>query len=302
MSFSILPLEIKIKIFGMLGIGSRYNASLVWKEMTHETLRLVPTEGRFNKRLKYLIRNDKIYDLDDLETAGVLASIGHLDSEDMIYVDEIDLRCSPINIVNCLLKSINGVLVFNRVTGLSVQMLENINCWKMNLFDLELSSSVPEEASAVAQYINVSEKVSLSNVSGDKKVLFDMLTCDSLQILETSPMDSRETMSLTEMFKIHFEIFLDDEKNDTLDYRQLANYDGKGRCEITILWYYEEDMKDYLESWADSVGWTAITEEDDFGGEHVLKLTRSDQTDFFENTLIFDPMMLQTFANMGINI
>ena len=70
MSFSILPLEIKIKIFGLLGIGSRYNASLVWKEMTHETLRLVPTEGRLNKRLKYLIRNDKIYDLDDLETAG----------------------------------------------------------------------------------------------------------------------------------------------------------------------------------------------------------------------------------------
>ena len=69
MTFSILPEEIKIKIFNMLGIGSRYNASLVWEEMTTETWKSIPTEGLISRLTQ---QNETICNLDDFEAAGVL--------------------------------------------------------------------------------------------------------------------------------------------------------------------------------------------------------------------------------------
>ena len=225
-----------------------------------------------------------------------LASIGHLDSEDMIYIEEIDLTCSPINIVNCLAKRIQGMLLFKKVSGLCFEVLENINCWKLDLFDLELSTSDPEEPSSIVQHINVSEMVYMSKISGDKKGLLDRITCDSLELYQTS-LDIRETMSLTEMFKNrvrYFKIAIDDDAS--LDYQQITNYDGKGRCENIILDYlYEKDIKDYLESWAGSVGWT-VMEEDELGfGETSLILLRSNLTDWQ-----IDPMILEELRNIGI--
>ena len=34
--FFQLPIELKVKIFGMLNISSRYNAGMVWKEIMEE--------------------------------------------------------------------------------------------------------------------------------------------------------------------------------------------------------------------------------------------------------------------------
>ena len=54
--FFQLPLEIKEKIFRMLNISSRYNASLVWKEMMEDRvdIRLFKSEQRKTKQLHYL--------------------------------------------------------------------------------------------------------------------------------------------------------------------------------------------------------------------------------------------------------
>ena len=78
--------------------------------------------------------------------------------------------------------------------------------------------------------------------------------------------------------------------------KQLTNYDGKGRCENIILAYlYQKDIKDDLESWADSVGWT-VREEDELGfGETSLILTRPNLTDWE-----IDPMILEELRNIGI--
>ena len=51
MSFSILPDEIKIKIFNMLSLIERYNASLVWEEMVYETWRSLPSTEDFIRKV-----------------------------------------------------------------------------------------------------------------------------------------------------------------------------------------------------------------------------------------------------------
>ena len=51
MSFSILPEEIKVKIFNMLSLWDRYNASIVWEEMAYETWRKIPSHEDLINRL-----------------------------------------------------------------------------------------------------------------------------------------------------------------------------------------------------------------------------------------------------------
>lgn len=51
MSFTLLPFEIKIKIFNTLSLWDRYNASLVWEEMSYETWRSIPTIEEFISKL-----------------------------------------------------------------------------------------------------------------------------------------------------------------------------------------------------------------------------------------------------------
>ena len=74
MSFSVLPTEIKLKIFKMLDIGSRYIARLVWEEMTDETLKSIPSDPMLGGKLKKKVTEH------NLETAGVLTPEGRLDS------------------------------------------------------------------------------------------------------------------------------------------------------------------------------------------------------------------------------
>ena len=76
MSFSKLPKEIKVYIFNMLSISNRYNASLVWKEMTFETWRFIPTVEELTRKLtvgQNMLSTRKMYiqNVDDLETVSL---------------------------------------------------------------------------------------------------------------------------------------------------------------------------------------------------------------------------------------
>ena len=122
MNFSMLPLEIKIKIFRMLSIGSRYNASLVWEEMTAETWKSIPAVDQLITNLgldDHQADNEwhRITNLDDLETAGVLASAGHLNLFKKFFIYDIDVSNIPVNIVNNLMKNGRGFLWLYKVRG-----------------------------------------------------------------------------------------------------------------------------------------------------------------------------------------
>ena len=88
MNFSDLPDVPRRKIFKymkMLSIGNRYNASLVWQEMVHDTQRSIPPVAEFVK--PSLENNGLILIVESyVETAGVLASSGHLDLLDQLYI------------------------------------------------------------------------------------------------------------------------------------------------------------------------------------------------------------------------
>ena len=90
MNFSDLPDVPRRKIFKymkMLSIGNRYNASLVWQEMVDDIQRSIPPVEEFVK--PFLHGNDVILNVDsleDVETAGVLASTGHLGSLVMLNI------------------------------------------------------------------------------------------------------------------------------------------------------------------------------------------------------------------------
>ena len=161
MSFSMLPKEIKVHIFNMLSISNRYNASLVWKEMTYETWRSIPTV----EELKRKITNEEgkmyvIQSLDDLETAGILASAGNLESLNKLDIQFIDVTNVPINIFNSLAKVVKYLLYLKGVTGLNLSMLKNLN------FDKLWINNMPVPAH-LNQDISVNGEVRLANVSGD---------------------------------------------------------------------------------------------------------------------------------------
>ena len=138
MSFSLLPEEIKIIIFNLLDLGSRYNASLVWEEMATETLKSVPTS------LCHLKRNYGIIDnIHDLEIAGVLTSAG-LDALETLHLYKIDVTNVPINIVNNLAKKARYELRLEKVNGFCFPMLDNIKAQELYLKNMFIPKQVPQ--------------------------------------------------------------------------------------------------------------------------------------------------------------
>ena len=167
MSFSMLPKEIKVHIFNMLSISNRYNASLVWKEMTFETWRFIPTIEELTRKLtvgQNMLSTRKMYiqNVDDLETAGVLASAGNLEplEDSDVYIEFIDVTNVPINIFNSLAKVVNHFLYLNEVTGLNLSMLKNLNFDKMWINNMPVPAYLNQD-------ISVNGEVRLANVSGD---------------------------------------------------------------------------------------------------------------------------------------
>jgi len=255
MSFSKLPKEVKVHIFNMLSISNRYNASLVWKEMTYETWRFIPTVEELERKLtvdqttiltpRMLIRN-----LDDLETAGVLASAGNLAplADLHLLIRFIDVTNVPINIVNSIAKVATSFLVLKKVTGLNLPMLKNLNCEELWLQDLPAPVHLNQD-------IIVNGNITLHTVSGDISEFLDNITCEDLQFHDMK-LNNCDVWSLTKMLnrRVRNLTFY----GELLDPSIIANYDGQGHCQ-SMLFQDNPDIiskvKEYLSPWAYSKGW-----------------------------------------------
>ena len=165
MSFSGLPFEMKVKIFKYMKIGSCYNASLVWEEMKEETLKLIRSrlELKDYSNIVFPRRDGKmvIETVDDLEMAGVLASLGEINSLGLeCIIDGIDMSTAPINIVNSLLKVLKKVKLIN-ITGFCASMLEDVKCEKLELNMVEASTPMNQDFN-----LNI-RSLTLNEISGD---------------------------------------------------------------------------------------------------------------------------------------
>jgi len=264
MSFSKLPLEVKVKIFSLLSIGERYNASLVWKEMSDETWKLIPSAEDLIKKLSDRYLWLEIKTLQDLGFAGVLASAGHLDSVKKLYFENIDLTIVPINIIGNLAKTATRVLFLNGVKGFNFSILANIKSKMLGLKDMTL----PEN---ISQDISVESEITLGNVSGNVIGFFERIKCYELLIKEMS-LNKEESLSLAGILdsKVRELQIVD----GTCDVSLLANYDGQGRCSRMMFRekYYDrlQDIIKYenLVTWANTKEDWTVTYHQDFGGDY----------------------------------
>ena len=180
---SSLPYVPKRKIFeciNKLSIGCRFNASIVWEELADETKKAFLTNERLIQNLtgsSALIDN-----LEDLETASVMAFAGHLDSVTNLRLRHIDVTSIPINLVNSLFKVVRGELMFNNVSSLCFSMLEDIKCEELSLIDMAIPTQEKRD-------ISVSGEVFLKNITGDLSALFESLICDGMNSLEINDID-----------------------------------------------------------------------------------------------------------------
>jgi len=254
MSFSILPEEIKIEIFNLLSISNRYNASLVWREMSYETWRSIPTVEELKRRLTDKFGRIAIQNLDDLEKAGVLAAAQNLVSVKDLFLQSIDVTNVPINIVNSLAKVVEGTFHLKNVRGTNFAMLENINCETLSLQSMPVPTQINQE-------ICVPGRVTLNRITSDISEFFDSITCQDMEFYDIKWSNS-QARSLTEMLNgrvrnLRFNGYFD-KLTHTLDPSILANYDGLGHCES--MFFEDEDdsiasIKEYLSPWAASKGW-----------------------------------------------
>jgi len=250
MSFSILPEEIKIEIFNLLSISNRYNASLVWREMSYETWRSIPTVEELKRRLTDKFGRIAIQNLNDLETAGVLASAGYLEplTDLHVLIRFIDVTNVPFNIVNSIAKVATSFLVLKKVTGLNLPMLKNLNCEELRLQDLPAPLHLNQD-------ISVNGKVTLIKVSGDISEFLDNITCEDLQF-HAMKLNNCDVWSLTKMLnrRVRNLTFF----GELLDPSIIANYDGQGQCE-RMLFKDNPDIiskiKEHLSPLAYSKGW-----------------------------------------------
>ena len=176
MSFSILPIEVKAKIFNMLSIGSRYNASIVWEEMSDEILRLIPPDEFLIKLTNIKQGQLKITNLDDLEMAGVLASTGYLNSVGTLRLSGINVPDFLINTFKNLTNIVTDNLVIGYVNNFNFSVLEKIKCKKLLLDNMKIPALVKNN-------IDGSDKVQLYNLTGNVNGLLDRVTCEHLGML-----------------------------------------------------------------------------------------------------------------------
>jgi len=189
MSFSVLPPEIKVKIFEMLDLGSRCNACLVWEEMTDETMKSIPSE--LVEELEMFVEN-----INNLEIAGFLALHGRLDSVKYLWLTGVDLKTMPSNIFYSVARIVKNQIRLDDVTGLCWSMLENIKCE-----GLYLERTLPSSPASTSQNNIFFDKVRLwykRRADDDISGLLDNITCKRLDI-HNMLLNNAETWSLTKM-------------------------------------------------------------------------------------------------------
>jgi len=153
-TFMDLYPEIKQIIFKKLNLSSKYNLSLVWKDMAHELWRSIDVNKRW----------ENIVDLEDLEHAGVLASAGYMirSRKDWLSIDltNVDVSGIPENIINNLVKIVNYGINLRGVKGWRTSMFNDVNVESLIIRHMHLLSG-PEEKPVICKFF------SLWNVRGD---------------------------------------------------------------------------------------------------------------------------------------
>jgi len=251
MDFSQLPAIPKMKIMNMLNIGSRYNFSLVFPEMEGDVRRSIPPVLPFlSKELGFGLTI--IDNLSDLESAGVLASYGYLESIKCLELHDLDVKNVPLNIISSLTREVRIWLKVHHVAGLELSMLGNLNCENLKLSFL----SIP---TPVAQEIHV-RFCGLHQVSGNLCGLLDSITCDTLVLdneFDDVTCDSLSKMLPSRVRELRIKYPL--QGSTFLDF--LAKYDGMGSCSVITFTYEITNSTEFEENlavWTTSKGWTVV--------------------------------------------
>jgi len=261
MDFAKLPSIPMIEIMKMLPIGSRYNLSLVFTEMKEEVRKSIPPVLPFlSKHAPIVIDN-----LSDLESAGVLASYGYLESIGDLILKNLDVTNVPSNILSSLTRVASQKLRIQDVDGFELSMLGNLNCEDLSLSSMSISASAP----VTTPEIHV-RNCRLLNISGNLCGLLDSITCDYLSltnVFDEAICDSISRMLPSRVRKLKLGTRYVDEQ---LLLNLLANYDGGGRCnEISFMSFcYTTKFKENLRLWATTKGWTV-----DFNYQRCVRFT-----------------------------
>jgi len=167
-TFTDLCPEIKQIIFEKLNLSSKYNLSLVCKDMAHEFWRSVDVDKRW----------ESINNLEDLEHAGVLASAGYriMTRRDWlsIMLDDVDVSGIPENIINNLVKIVNNRIWLSGVKGWRTSILNGVNCERLIISDMHLETG-PEKKLLIRGFVRH------VNVRGDCHGLFNRLRTDEIK-------------------------------------------------------------------------------------------------------------------------
>jgi len=261
MDFLHLPAIPKMEILKMLSIGDRYNFSLVFPEMEDEVKRSIPPVFPFLSRNDFVV----IDSLSDLESAGVLASIGYLESIQYLELKDLDVKNVPSNIISSLTRVVSGLLsqlIIQRVAGLELSLLGNLNCEILHLSFLSIPTPL------VTQAIKV-RFCGLYEITGNLRGLLDSITCDTLDLelnlddeFDEATCDSLSKMLPRRVRKLELGFTTTNyNKEQSLILDLLAKYDGMGSCnEITINYEvtYSTDFEENLAFWTTSKGWTVV--------------------------------------------
>jgi len=173
-SFMDLNSDVRRIIFKNLDFVSRYNLSLIWKDMAEDFWRNVDVDKRW-KRIdvtpKKWISKRKNWTSDnlaDLEYAGVLASAGFITQVDLLTLLHVDVSSIPMNIINSLAKIV-GIIGLRYVKGWRTSMLNDGKYVVLSIRDMYLDSVADKRP------IKVLNDVRLDNLTGDLEGLVDSL-------------------------------------------------------------------------------------------------------------------------------
>jgi len=158
-TFMDLIPDVRRIVFKNLDFGSKYNLSLIWKDMAGDFWRNVDVEKRWSK----------IKNLEDLVYAGVLASAGIITQVDKLILSQVDVSSIPVNIINSLAKIVPFIYL-TAVRGWRTSMLNDAKCMILFIRDMNLDSSADKRP------IKVLKNVWLENVTGDLDGLMERLT------------------------------------------------------------------------------------------------------------------------------
>jgi len=90
--------------------------------------------------------------LDNLQTAGILASAGNLESLNTLDIQFNDVTNVPINIFNSVAKVVKYFLYLNEVTGLNLSMLKNLHCKNLKINNMPVPAHLNQDISVNSKW------------------------------------------------------------------------------------------------------------------------------------------------------